>query len=98
MSFKKKFTRMSAWATLACCSAAWGQMNMAALAQFKQNQQQALARQLQNSAPAAPKNAKTKHVKGEVEAPSVIAKPALIKAQNRSFKGNFSDMRRSNMR
>ena len=81
-------------------SVAPAQINMAALAQFKQNQQAALAKQLQgNAASTAGRSGKArKHGKTNADAPMVVPKPPLIKAQNRSFKGNFSDMRKSNMR
>ena len=75
------------------------QINIAALAQFKKNQQAELTRQLQGSAKAEARLEKAgKHGKGKLDAPMVVAKPPLIKAQTRSFKGNHSDLRRQNMR
>lgn len=79
--------------------AASAQINIAALAQFKKNQQANLSSQLQASAKAEAKLEKAgKHGKAKLESPMVIAKPPLIKAQTRSFKGNYSDLRKPNMR
>lgn len=78
---------------------AFAQVNIGALAQFKKNQQTELARQLQGSAKAEAKVEKTgKHGKGKLDTPMVVARPALIRAQTRTFKGNYSDLRKSNMR
>ena len=75
------------------------QINIGALAQFKQNQQAALTKQLRASAKAEAKVEKAgKHRKGKDDAPMVVVKPPLIKAQTRSFKGNYSDLRKPNMR
>ncbi len=76
------------------------QINIGALAQFKKNQQAELTKQLQGSAKAEARAEKAagKHGKGKVDAPMVVAKPPVIKAQPRTFKGNFSDLRKPNMR
>ena len=77
----------------------FAQINIGALAQFKQNQQAALAKQLQGASSAGKPAKAGKHGKSKTaDAPMVVARPALIKAQTRSFKGNYSDMRKSNMR
>ena len=74
-------------------------MNIAALAQFKHNQQQELARKLQGNAPETKGGGHVgKHGKNQADAPLVIAKPAMIKAQNRTFTTKFVDARKSNMR
>ena len=78
---------------------AFAQVNIAALTQFKRNQQAALAKQLQGKASAEGKAAKAaKHGKGNADVPLMATKPAIIQAEKRSFKGNYSDMRKSNMR
>jgi hypothetical protein len=81
-------------------SKAGAQINMAALAQFKKNQQVALAKQLQGSAATTQEKSGTvgRHGKKKANEPMLVPKPPMIKAQNRSFKGNFTDMRKSNMR
>lgn len=92
------FSLLAAWA--ACSFVASAQINIAALAQFKQNQQAALAKQLQSSAAASTqKPGKAgKHGKKKAEVAMDVSRPPLIKAQNRSFKGNFTDMRKTNVR
>ncbi len=79
----------------AACSA---QINMAAIAQFKQNQQKALAESLQPQ-PAPVKGKGKPSVRPAGANPLTDpSRPAIIKAKNPVYKSNYSDMHFRNVR
>ncbi len=70
------------------------QINIAAIAQFKYNQQHALAASLSKTQHS---NEKPQRRKGE-KAASAATKPPVIYAHNPSFKSNYGDMHTKNVR
>jgi len=82
----------------ALCSA---QINLAALAQFKYNQQQALAKSLQKQqTTASAKGGRNKRPSSGALAPQSApnARPAVIKARNPTFTANYGLLHHKNIR
>lgn len=81
---------------LLCNAALSAQINMAAIAQFKANQQHELAQSLakSNADGSAARHAKHKGNSG----PAQAEKPPIIYAHNPTFKGNYSDIHKKNVR
>jgi len=80
---------------LFCVSTASAQINIAAIAQFKSNQQHALARSLARTQPQPPTD---KHHHHAARATPTPAKPFIIHARNPVFRGNYTDMHTRNVR
>ncbi len=71
------------------------QINIAAIAQFKYNQQHALAESLSKTQKPAEKQ---KHHKGDQAAVAAASRPAVIHARNPTFKSNYGDIHTKNVR
>ncbi len=70
------------------------QIDIAAIARFKYNQQRALAASLSKTQAGKQKSRDRKGKKTEVPA----VKPPVIPAHNRTFKSNYGDMHTKNVR
>ena len=79
------------------CTPLFCQVNMAALAQFKQNQQQELAQRLQPQSTTGAKG--KKHGQAAMTDPmSADGRPSVIRAPKMVYKANYSDMHHKNVR
>ena len=96
MSIRKTLSLIAV--TLAFSAACSAQINMAALAQFKQNQQKALAESLQPQTTPGKTKGKPSVIPAGANPLTAPGRPAIIKAKNPVYKSNYSDMHFRNVR
>lgn len=84
--------------TLIFSAACGAQINMAAIAQFKQNQQKALAESLQTQAATGKTKGKPSVRPAGANPLTDPNRPAIIKAKNPVYRSNYSDMHFRNVR